>query len=91
LKQHPGDFNNVALILHDKLETVMREYAHLSTADGISKLNEHTKKMHAESQNKNGKKENTQSATISVNDLVKENQELKKRLAALEAENKRRS
>jgi integrase len=36
LKNNPNGYQVVANILHDKLETVLREYAHLKTADGFS-------------------------------------------------------
>jgi hypothetical protein len=35
LNAHPNDFLTVALILHDCLETVMQNYAHLKTKDGM--------------------------------------------------------
>ncbi|MCW2236820.1 hypothetical protein [Azospirillum canadense] len=41
LRSHPNDFLNVALILHDKFETVMRNYSHLRVADGLQKYHEH--------------------------------------------------
>ena len=34
IKNNPGDYLTAAQILHDKLETVMREYAHLKAEDG---------------------------------------------------------
>jgi integrase len=36
LKNNPNGYQVVANILHDKLETVLSEYAHLKTADGFS-------------------------------------------------------
>lgn len=36
LKNHPHDYMSVAFILHDKLETVINEYAHVSTDHGFS-------------------------------------------------------
>lgn len=36
LKNHPHDYMTVAFILHDKLETVISEYAHVSTDHGFS-------------------------------------------------------
>ncbi len=36
LKNHPHDYMTVAFILHDKLETVINEYAHVSTGHGFS-------------------------------------------------------
>ncbi|KGX39754.1 hypothetical protein [Burkholderia pseudomallei] len=36
LKNHPHDYMSVAYILHDKLETVINEYAHVSTGHGFS-------------------------------------------------------
>ena len=35
LKRHPGAFLNVAHLLHDKLETVLATYGHLSVDDGL--------------------------------------------------------
>ncbi|MBK4723404.1 site-specific integrase [Azospirillum sp. YIM DDC1] len=37
LKANPGDYLTVALILHDKLETVMENYAHLKAGDGLAR------------------------------------------------------
>ena len=34
IKNNPGDYLTAAQILHDKLETVMKEYAHLKAEDG---------------------------------------------------------
>ncbi|MDQ1274405.1 MAG: hypothetical protein QG591_3035, partial [Planctomycetota bacterium] len=36
LKNNPNGYQVVANILHDKLETVLGEYAHLKIADGFS-------------------------------------------------------
>lgn len=38
LKRFPGDYPNVARLLHDKLDTVLREYAHLNVEDGLRRL-----------------------------------------------------
>ena len=40
LKEFPGQFHIVALILHDTLETVLENYAHISPDEGISKYGE---------------------------------------------------
>lgn len=37
LKNHPDDFVTVALILGDRIETVMKDYAHLVSSDGFSR------------------------------------------------------
>lgn len=38
LKRHPGDYPTVAKLLHDKLETVLREYSHLTVDEGLMVL-----------------------------------------------------
>jgi hypothetical protein len=38
LKRHPGDYPTVAKLLHDKLETVLKEYAHLTVDQGLMVL-----------------------------------------------------
>ncbi len=38
LRRHPGDYLTVATLLHDKLETVLKSYAHLRPADGLRVL-----------------------------------------------------
>jgi transcriptional regulator with XRE-family HTH domain len=38
LRRHPGDYLTVATLLHDKLETVLRNYAHLRVNDGLRVL-----------------------------------------------------
>jgi transcriptional regulator with XRE-family HTH domain len=38
LKRHPGDYPTVAKLLHDKLETVLKEYAHLTVDQGLQVL-----------------------------------------------------
>lgn len=38
LCRHPGDYSAVALLLHDKLETVLKNYAHLKTRHGLRSL-----------------------------------------------------
>lgn len=38
LRRHPGDYLTVATLLHDKLETVLKNYAHLGPADGLRVL-----------------------------------------------------
>lgn len=35
LRRHPGDYLMVATLLHDKLETVLKNYAHLRVGDGL--------------------------------------------------------
>lgn len=35
LKRRPGDYPTVAKLLHDKLETVLREYSHLTVDEGL--------------------------------------------------------
>jgi integrase len=40
LKRHPEDYVTVAQLLHDKLATVMRAYAHLKVDDGLRTLHE---------------------------------------------------
>jgi len=37
LKQCPGEYPHVAKLLHDRLETVLKNYAHLSIEDGVSR------------------------------------------------------
>ncbi|TCS67197.1 hypothetical protein EDD52_101292 [Primorskyibacter sedentarius] len=37
LKNHPDDFVTVSLILGDRIETVMKDYAHLASSDGFSR------------------------------------------------------
>lgn len=37
LKAHPNDYVTVALILGDRIETVLREYAHLASEDGLKR------------------------------------------------------
>jgi len=41
LRKHPNDFPTVAQLLHDKLETVLRVYAHLKQDDSFGKYEEH--------------------------------------------------
>lgn len=38
LRRHPGDYLSVATLLHDKLETVLKNYAHLRVNDGLRVL-----------------------------------------------------
>ena len=38
LRRHPGDYLTVAVLLHDKLETVLKSYGHLKVADGLRVL-----------------------------------------------------
>ena len=38
LKRHPQDYMTVAQLLHDKLATVMKAYAHLKVDDGLRTL-----------------------------------------------------
>ncbi|WP_213227118.1 hypothetical protein [Caballeronia sp. NK8] len=41
LRKHPNDFLTVAQLLHDKLETVLRAYAHLRQDDAFNRLDAH--------------------------------------------------
>ncbi|WP_429503186.1 hypothetical protein [Paraburkholderia youngii] len=41
LRKHPNDYPTVSQLLHDKLETVLREYAHLRQDDSFGKYEEH--------------------------------------------------
>jgi len=38
LRRNPGDYLTVAILLHDKLETVLRNYSHLKVEDGLRRL-----------------------------------------------------
>lgn len=38
LRRHPGDYLSVATLLHDKLETVLKNYGHLRVNDGLRVL-----------------------------------------------------
>lgn len=38
LRRHPGDYLTVATLLHDKLETVLKNYSHLTAQDGLRQL-----------------------------------------------------
>lgn len=38
LRRHPGDYLTVATLLHDMLETVLKNYGHLKVADGLRVL-----------------------------------------------------
>ncbi len=38
LKRHPGDYPNLAHLLHDKLATVLRDYADITVAEGLRGL-----------------------------------------------------
>ncbi len=38
LKRNPGDYLTVSILLHDTLQTVLKNYAHLKTADGLRTL-----------------------------------------------------
>ncbi|MES2299460.1 MAG: hypothetical protein V4582_20655 [Pseudomonadota bacterium] len=38
LRRHPGDYLTVATLLHDKLETVLKNYSHLKVQDGLRVL-----------------------------------------------------
>lgn len=40
LRRHPGDYLTVATLLHDKLETVLKNYGHLSVDDGLRALSQ---------------------------------------------------
>ncbi len=44
LKSHPRDYMTVALILHDKLETVIASYGHLEADDGMRHYAQHVDK-----------------------------------------------
>ncbi|WP_207000774.1 hypothetical protein [Trinickia mobilis] len=41
LREHPNDFPTVAQLLHDRLETVMKVYAHLRQDDSFGRWQEH--------------------------------------------------
>ena len=38
LRRNPGDYLTVATLLHDKLETVLKNYSHLTVQDGLRRL-----------------------------------------------------
>jgi len=38
LRRNPGDYLTVATLLHDKLETVLKNYSHLKVQDGLRRL-----------------------------------------------------
>lgn len=38
LRRHPGDYLTVSTLLHDKLETVLKNYSHLRVDDGLRAL-----------------------------------------------------
>lgn len=38
LRRNPGDYVSVANLLHDRLETVLKNYAHTGVQDGLNKL-----------------------------------------------------
>lgn len=38
LKASPNDWQTAALVLHDRVETVQKHYAHLQSADGTRRL-----------------------------------------------------
>jgi integrase len=44
LKHQPRDYVTVASILHDKLETVLNEYAHIDVNDGLKRYYEYSDK-----------------------------------------------
>lgn len=48
LKRHPGDYPTVAKLLHDKLETVLREYSHLTVDQGLQVLHQDIRLFSAE-------------------------------------------
>lgn len=48
LKRHPGDYPTVAKLLHDKLETVLKEYAHLTVDHGLRVLHHDIQRFTAE-------------------------------------------
>lgn len=48
LKRHPGDYPTVAKQLHDKLETVLQEYTHLTVDQGLRVLHEDIERFKAE-------------------------------------------
>ncbi|MDH6149556.1 MULTISPECIES: site-specific integrase [Paraburkholderia] len=41
LRKHPNDFLTAAMLLHDKLETVLRNYAHLRQDDAFTRFEAH--------------------------------------------------
>jgi len=48
LKNNPNGFQIVANVLHDKIETVMKNYAHLKVADGMSHFLKYAERCRAE-------------------------------------------
>lgn len=54
LKQHPDDFVTVSLILGDRLATVMRDYAHLASRDGLIRYHKHLAQWHQNYPNTKG-------------------------------------
>lgn len=48
LKRHPRDYLTVAHLLHDKIETVLKEYGHLTVDDGLRVLHSGVKEAMAE-------------------------------------------
>ena len=45
IKNHPGDYLTAAQILHDTIETVMAEYAHLAAADGLKRSHDYQEEL----------------------------------------------
>lgn len=41
LRKHPNDFLTAAMLLHDKLETVLKNYAHLRQDEAFNRFEEH--------------------------------------------------
>ena len=39
LREHPEDYLTVALILHDRIQTVINNYAHIKASDGFNRYN----------------------------------------------------
>lgn len=48
LRRHPGDYMTVAKLLHDELETVLKNYGHLRVEDGLRALSSGIKEASAQ-------------------------------------------
>jgi hypothetical protein len=48
LLRHPRDYLTVAQLLHDKLETVIKDYAHLTVDQGLRALHQDIEIFNAE-------------------------------------------
>ena len=87
LKAHPHSYMAVAGILHDTLQTVLKEYGHLSRSDHMRLYNQHTeaycneKSVNSSENLENKIPEKTQ---IQVNVLLEEAEASKKKICELE-------